>query len=124
MRMKPKYILIVEMAYIHNGRVVDKKPFSLFDFLASLWSLVVVFFRSIFSAQPLQTHVEDYRDSRRPGRSRGDSASWGRSLRSLFRPGGGDTTGRGDNSAAAINRRGNVHTLPPSALSGGCGGGG
>lgn len=106
------------MPYVHNGRVVEKRPFSLVALFDALVTILILFFTTLVSTRPVREHVEDYRDGRTAGR--GGPSEWQRSVRSLFSgatrpPGGGG-------GADSINRRGrNVHTFSSSALSGGCG---
>jgi hypothetical protein len=54
------------MPYVVNGKVVEKKPFSIVEFFVNLWRLVVLFFQSIFSSNTIDRHLESY-NSRRKG---------------------------------------------------------
>ncbi|CAJ1037320.1 hypothetical protein IOCL2690_000857300 [Leishmania lindenbergi] len=114
------------MAYIHNGRVVEKKPFTVRGFLLAFWGMLSLFARTLFTTQPMTQVVEEYQHPapRAANAPANDGGILG-SLRAMLnrRGGGGQALGGGDNSgwAAAVNRRGgNVHTLPKAPISGGC----
>ncbi|KAG5465199.1 hypothetical protein LSCM4_00652 [Leishmania orientalis] len=114
------------MAYIHNGRVVEKKPFTVRGFLLALWTTLSLFAQTLFTTRPMAQVVEEYQHPAPPARNA--PATGGGLLDSLRgilnrRGGGGQALGSGRNSdwAAATNRRGgNVHTLPKAPMSGGC----
>jgi hypothetical protein len=115
------------MVYIHNGRVVEKKPFSLRSFVLALWSALALFFSTFFTLQPMSQAVEAHQH---PTPATNNVGLWER-LRGLLTRGRGQTLGssssgtNGGSWAAAVNRRGgNVHTLPKPPTSGGCAGGG
>uniref|UniRef100_A0A7S1M468 Selenoprotein K n=1 Tax=Neobodo designis TaxID=312471 RepID=A0A7S1M468_NEODS len=87
---------------IHNGRVVDKKPWTLMGFLLSIIDLVRFFFMTIFTTAPMQSHVNEYKHSKR-------QPTWG---------------GKGGNAGGGGGGGGpKIHTFAKPA-SVGCGGGG
>lgn len=117
------------MPYIHNGRVVEKKPFTLKGFLLALSSALSLFAHTFFSLQPMSQAIDEYQHPT-PGAANGGLAN---TLRGFFTRGGGQAVGNGGGNrgnsgsswAAAVNRRGaNVHSLPKAPMDGGCGGGG
>ncbi|KAG5464460.1 hypothetical protein LSCM1_00648 [Leishmania martiniquensis] len=114
------------MAYIHNGRVVEKKPFTVRGFLLALWAMLSLFVQTLFTTRPVMEVVEEYQHPA-PRAANAPAIGGGilGSLRAMLnrRGGGGQALGGGRNSdwAAATNRRGgNVHTLPKPPISGGC----
>ncbi|KAG5490772.1 hypothetical protein JKF63_00894 [Porcisia hertigi] len=114
------------MTYIHNGRAVEKKPFTVQGFLLALWTALALFAQTLLSTQPMARVVEDYQNpAPRMANARANGGGMLDSLRAFLnrRGGGGQTLGGGGNGgwAAAVNRRGgNVHTLPKAPTSGGC----
>ncbi|KAH9578182.1 Selenoprotein SelK/SelG [Trypanosoma melophagium] len=84
------------MPYISNGKVLEKKPFSLLDFLLSILYTIKLFFLMLFSSEPARNHTQSHISNMRPGSLAGNSG--GRHVRGS-----------------------NVHTLPKGSLSGGCG---
>ncbi|KAK7201606.1 hypothetical protein NESM_000225000 [Novymonas esmeraldas] len=118
------------MAYIHNGRVVDKKPFTVRGFLVALWTTLSLFAQTLFTTQPVAQVVEEHRNpaqraARAPDNGGGGVLGWLRGLLNRRRGGGGgggQVLGGGRSSwAAGVNRNGaNVHTLPKGSISGGC----
>ncbi|KPI90527.1 hypothetical protein ABL78_0287 [Leptomonas seymouri] len=119
------------MPYIHNGRVVEKKPFTLRGFLLALGSALSLFLQTMFSLQPMSQVIEEHQHPI-PGATTG---GWRNYFRGLLNRGRGQALGGGGNNqngsgsgsswAAAVNRRGgNIHTLPKPSISGGCAGGG
>lgn len=119
------------MAYIHNGRVVEKKPFTLKGFLLAIWSALTLFLQTFFSLQPMNQTVDEHQHSA-ANRGSSNSGGWRGWLRGLLNRGSGQTLGSGSSRnngdsgwAAAVNRRGgNIHSLPKPSISGGCAGGG
>ncbi|KPA81771.1 hypothetical protein ABB37_04052 [Leptomonas pyrrhocoris] len=120
------------MAYIHNGRVVEKKPFTLRGFLLALYSALSLFLRTFVSLQPMSQAIEEHQHPT-PGATNG---GWRSSLQGLLSRGRGQALGGGGDNrrgsggggsswADAVNRRGgNIHSLPKPPIGGGCAGGG
>ena len=85
---------------IHNGKVVDKKPWTLMGFLLGIIDFVRFFFLTIFTTAPMSSHIDEYEHSKR-------QPAWG---------GKGGSAGSGGGGAK-------IHSFAkPAAV--GCGGGG
>lgn len=120
------------MAYIHNGRVVEKKPFTFQGFLLALWAALSLFLQTFFSLQPMSQAVEEHQHPAPSAANRG-WRSWLQSLMSRGRGqalgGGGGNNPNNNNggasgwAAGANGRGGNIHTLPKPSINGGCMGG-
>lgn len=117
------------MPYIHNGRVVEKKPFTVKGLLLAIQSSLSLFVGTLFTTRPMAEVIEEHRNPS-PQAANGGSglvASLRGFLGRLGGGGGGQRVGNGGRGgdsgwAAAVNRRGgNVHTLPRPPISGGCG---
>lgn len=70
------------MPYIVNGKVVDKKPFSIVGFFVTLYRLIVLFFQSILSSRTVDNHMDSY-NSRRAGYS---GSSTGSNIHRIAKP--------------------------------------
>lgn len=83
------------MAYVVNGKVVEKKAFNLMDFIYSILNFIRLFFLTIFTTESMQKHVDEYNSTKG------------------FRATGGSSLGRGPQ----------VKTFGPAAAAGCTGGG-
>lgn len=52
------------MAYIVNGKVVERKPFSIVAVLLSIVNAIRLFILTIFSSQTVDKHCDDYKASK------------------------------------------------------------
>lgn len=57
------------MPYIANGRIVERKPFSMADFFFSIINALFLFFASIFSSEPVDVNVKKFQATTRIGGS-------------------------------------------------------
>ncbi|CAD2213230.1 hypothetical protein AGDE_05466 [Angomonas deanei] len=102
-----------KMAYIVDGKVVEKKPFSIIDFLVGIALLIVFFFHTLISPRPLAEEVQDFRAQQR------SNSNPSAQLRRLFQP--RRTPGGGE---LGFGHGRNIHTLastrpPPGCKTGG-----
>ena len=87
----------MKAGYIHNGKVVEKKPSSVYGFFMAILDLIRLFVLTIFTTDSMKSHTDEYTRSKQ-------MPSWGK----------GGSTGRGSS---------NIHTFSKGAALG-CGGGG
>jgi hypothetical protein len=77
--------------YVHNGKLVDKKPWSFQGFLLAIINLLWLFVATIFSTKKMNDHAEEYKRSKQ-------QPAWGK----------GSGVGRGSN----------IHSFGPAAAAG------
>ena len=68
------------MSYLHQGKVVEKKPWSLSGLLFGLINVLRLFFLTIFTTEKMSSHVDEYNRSKQQpiwGSSRNTSGSSG-----------------------------------------------
>lgn len=111
------------MVFIHNGKVVEKRPFSLFYMAKTVSDYVIFFGSSFLSNEPLPDQVRAFR-SRNDPRSvyRPFSNVLGMDTSSLV--GGSSNSNNNGGVGTATGRRTVYRTVPQAPLSGACGGGG
>lgn len=74
---------------IHNGKVVDKKPWTLYGFLMGILDLVRFFFMTIFTTTPMGAHIDEYKSSKRTptwGGKGGSASSAGPKIHGFAKP--------------------------------------
>lgn len=119
------------MVFIHDGKVVNKKPFSFVYLIKNVGDYAVFFASSFLSNEPLHDQVRAFQ-SRNDPRSiyRPFSNVLGMDTSSLGSSSGGGTGGGGAGSGnsrrvgTATGRPTVFRAMPQAPLSGGCGGGG
>lgn len=73
--------------YIHNGRVVQSKPWSFMGLLMAILDLLKLFFATIFTSQSQSSHLNEYNASKnRPSWGKGPSLGKGANIHGLAKP--------------------------------------
>lgn len=104
------------MVYVHNGKVVDSRPFSVVECFNQVVAYVIFFFSSMLSVEPLSTQIQEFQ-TRHTARS-----SYAPFTNILgFQRGGGGGNGGGDGHPTATGRRSTVRSFPQAPLAGACG---
>ena len=84
--------------YVHNGKVVQSKPWSLYGIFAGLLNILTLFFSTLFTTRSMSDHTAEYNRSKK-------QPSWGK---------GGSLGGP----------KGNIHGFSKGAAAGCSGAGG
>ena len=50
--------------YLHGGKVVEKKPWSIQGFFFALLNILKLFFLTIFTTEKMSAHVDEYNKSK------------------------------------------------------------
>lgn len=110
------------MAYIHNGKVVDRRPFSITRGLEVLVAYVVFFFSSLLSVDPFADQVRLFQSRGTTNRTAGGGTYTPFSNILGFERGGGGSVSRGT-APTATGRPSTMRQMPARPL-GGCAGAG
>lgn len=58
-----------EQRYVYQGRLVEKKPFSIWAFFSAIIDFFRLFFLTMVTSQSQDEHINEYKASKRGGQS-------------------------------------------------------
>ena len=82
--------------YIRNGTVhTGKKPWSFYDFILAIINAIRLFVLTIFTTQPLSSHVDEYNNTKGYKAGFGSGNKLGRNVHGMQKPASAGCTGGG-----------------------------